>query len=296
MITFLELGNLGRLGNQLFQYSALKSLALHKGVAPILPPLQSKTWHGQACQLGEFNIECEYASPADFNKIANVYKEPDYMKFDAEFFNVPDNTNLHGFFQSTLYFQHCAEEIKKELTPKSVHMDKAHKVIDSLRKKYPGYEIVSLHLRRGDNTDGSNPSSELNEMYGKNNQLDTESFYGKYITAAFKEFEGKAVKYLVFSGGARFVGDDNESDIEWCKRNFQGDNFIFSKGNTPINDFSLISSCDHNILSHISSFGWWAAYVNSNPNKIVVAPERYHPDRPDYTHREGFYPPEWRMA
>jgi len=31
MITFLELGKLGRLGNQLFQYSALKSLALRNG-------------------------------------------------------------------------------------------------------------------------------------------------------------------------------------------------------------------------------------------------------------------------
>ena len=26
-------------------------------------------------------------------------------------------------------------------------------------------------------------------------------------------------------------------------------------------------SCDHNILSHASSFGWWAAFVNKNPNK-----------------------------
>jgi hypothetical protein len=29
-------------------------------------------------------------------------------------------------------------------------------------------------------------------------------------------------------------------------------------------------SCDHNILSHASSLGWWAAYVNPNPNKMTI--------------------------
>ena len=200
------------------------------------------------------------------------------------------------FFQSTLYFKHCEEQIKKELTPKQHHLDNAKKAIQHIKEKYPNHEIVSIHLRRGDNTDGSNPSKELNEMYGKNNELDPNSFYGKYINAAFEQFENKKVKYLVFSGGARFAGNDNISDIEWCRQNLKGDNFVFSKGNTAINDFSLIMSCDHNIISHISSFGWWAAYLNQNQDKIVVAPEKYHPDMPEYTYREGFYPDNWRLV
>ena len=73
---------------------------------------------------------------------------------------------------------------------------------------------------------------------------------------------------------------------------FKGDEFLFSKGNAQIDDFSLIINCDHNILSHASSFGWWAAYVNPNPNKIVVAPEYYHPDEPNLK-RDKFYPKEY---
>ena len=83
--------------------------------------------------------------------------------------------------------------------------------------------------------------------------------------------------------------EDNSDDIAWCKQFFGEDGFIFSEGQDQIDDYARIMSCDHNILSHASSFGWWAAYVNPNPNKIVVAPEWYHPDEPTLK-REKFYP------
>ena len=133
-------------------------------------------------------------------------------------------------------------------------------------------------------------------MYGKTSKLDPSSFYGKYLNSAMNQFKGKKVKYLVFSGGTRFSEGDNNSDIEWCKENFKGKDFIFSKNNTTMDDFSLIMCCDHNIISHISSFGWWAAFLNKNPNKIVVAPNKYHPDMPQYTHRNGFYPKNWTLV
>ena len=79
-------------------------------------------------------------------------------------------------------------------------------------------------------------------------------------------------------------------------QDLKGKDFIFSKNNTTMNAFSLIMCCDHNIISHISSFGWWAAYLNQNPDKIVVAPNNYHPDMPEYTHRKGFYPESWALV
>jgi hypothetical protein len=82
--------------------------------------------------------------------------------------------------------------------------------------------------------------------------------------------------------------------MKWCKDNFKGGDFLFSENNLPIEDFCLISSCDHHILSHISSFGWWAAYIDQKKN-TTIAPLKYDPET-SYNHREGFYPERWTLV
>ena len=282
MITFHKLGENGRLGNQLFQYAALKGLAIKNGYDVKIPNPQTMSWHGQICLLDKFNIQCDYLTQEDANTLQYLYGEPNWKTYDGNFFNTPDSTTIDGYYQSLFYFEHISEQIKKELTPKQEYLDTAITEINFLKQNLQ-CEIVSVHVRRGDNM--------TNGQTGLIQAFEPGGMYETYFNEAKKVFEGKNVKFLVFTGGQRF-NEDNKVDVDWCRNFFKGDELLFSEGNQQIDDFSLIMNCDHNILSHASSFGWWAAYVNPNPNKIVVAPEWYHPDEPTLK-REKFYPKEY---
>ena len=290
MITFLELGRYGRLGNQLFQYAALKSIALKNGYECKIPNPETMDWHGQKCLLTEFNIKADFLTKDDALSLTNLAVEPSVDWFFEPFFSIPDNTNIHGYFQSTYYFNDFKEQICKELTPKQEYLDFAENYLSSLKED--GSEIVSIHLRRGDNTDGTN--KEYLTFYGENDIYDENSVYGKYITSALKHFENQKVKFLVFTGGSR-TGDDKD-DILWAKKTFKKDNFYVSETNDPMKDFAMIMSCDHNITCHLTTFGWWAAYLNTNPNKKVIAPKNYFYDHPSHYKRPGFFPNDWTLT
>ena len=283
MITFHKLGQMGRLGNQLFQYAALRGLSLKNGYEVAIPNPQTMDWHGQTSLLDQFNIEAVYLNDDNISQIQYMYSEPSWQKYDPTFFEIPDGSTIEGFFQSTFYFEEFEEQIKKELTPKSELVERNEEFINKIKSENEGYEIVSVHVRRGDNM--------TNGQTGLIQAFETGGMYEQYFNNAKKVFDGKKVKFLIFTGGQRF-NEDNSTDVEWCKNFFKGDEFLFSEGQPQIDDFCRIMLCDHNILSHVSSFGWWAAYVNPNPNKIVVAPEYYHPDEPGLK-REKFYPKEF---
>lgn len=289
MITFSKLGGAGRLGNQLFQYAALKSVALKGGYSVKIPPPSMMEWHGQACLLSEFNIDCDFLKPSDLGSIKFSYSEPDHIEYDPDFWSIADDTDLYGFFQSLLYFGKFSGQIKTELSPRAPWKEEACEIIAQLKRDNPDYEIVSLHMRRGDNTDGSDEVPLYVDMYGTNNEFSWDSPYGSYLRLALDKFKNKKVKFLIFTGGSKGT-DDNSSDIEWCQKFFNQGEFLFSPKSSTMLDFALIMNCDHNIMSHVSSFGWWAAYLNPNADKIVVAPYNYHYNHPSCHHREGFYP------
>ena len=289
MITFVELGSLGRLGNQLFQYAAACGVSKKTGHELKRPPFESKEWHGQKCLLEHFNITAPALAETDYRQLKYRFIESDHMKFYPEVFEIEDYTDLYGFFQSTLYFKGYEDAVKSELTLKDPLRSAARRYVDNLRSS--GHEIVSLHMRRGDNTDGTNIGAV--NYYGADDTFQWDSLFGRYLSNAQKHFDGRKVKYLIFTGGSRFQ-NTNEKDIEWCKKNFHVNNILYSEGNSDIMDFAIMTACDHNITCHNTSFGWWAAYLNTNPEKIVVAPRDYFIEQVGRS-REGFYPELWRL-
>jgi len=123
---------------------------------------------------------------------------------------------------------------------------------------------VSIHVRRDDKVNSK-----------KHYALDLD-----YYKQAMKliESQTKNIEYFVFS-----------DDLEYCKEIFKNANMRFLHYNTVF-DLILQSYCKHNIIAN-SSFSWWSAMLNTNPDKIVIAPKKYYRDGENLE----IYPKEWSL-
>lgn len=65
-------------------------------------------------------------------------------------------------------------------------------------------------------------------------------------------------------------------DIKWVKENMQfPSGSIFEDGSDPVwEKLRLMYSCKHFIISN-STFSWWAQYLSRNDNKVVIAPKKW---------------------
>jgi hypothetical protein len=280
MIGYNRLGSNGRLGNQMFQYAALRGIAEKHNYDWVVPP---PTDYYEA-NYGLFDcFKMESVQEKNFGFIPSQFKtlKSRTFSFDAEFFeNCPDDSNLDDYFQTEKYFQNVRDQIRNDFQFKDEHLEPCKEFISQFNGK-----VIFLHVRR---TDYLNLQS-----YHLSCSLD-------YYKNALTEFSDE-VPVLVFS-----------DDIEWCKTQdiFSEDRFYFSENNqkyshahkdadgqlrkslVPYTDLCLMSLCSDAIVAN-SSFSWWGAWLISNPNKKVIAPSAWFgPDANDIDSSD-IVPSEW---
>ena len=251
MITFNHLGYMGRLGNQMFQYATLLGVADKINSSYGIPISKNKKivkngcfdkfankWIPYKLDLTEgFNLNIEDSSSVTSNK---EFKEK-YHHFDSSIFKIDDNTDLNGYFQTEKYFLHIKEKIKKEFEFKE------HIKNEALKLKSNSSDTVSIHFRRGDYLGASDLYTNLD--------LD-------YYQIAINYFNDKDYVFYIFS-----------DDINWCKEIFgESERISYIETNDQFIDLCLMSMCEHNIIAN-SSFSWWGAWLNINPDKKVIAPK-----------------------
>jgi hypothetical protein len=275
MITFKEIGRYGRLGNQLFQLAILKVVSLKTGYDIILPKDTSyRNHHGQNCLLNNFNFKTiTYGDPI----IKYSYLEKSDWNYDERIFTVPDNTDFFGFFQNSKYYTSYQDELIEEFQL----INKIEEKINSVLEKYNN--TVSLHVRRGDMTDGTNPS-----LSNWANDTSENSIVINYYKKALSLIPQDSTVFL-FTGGSR--NNENQNDLEWCKQNFKDDRIVFIDFLNDIECFALMKRCNYNITSFISTFSWWASFLNKNKN--VIAPINFYPN--SNIEIENFYPKYWKL-
>lgn len=104
MITFSNLGNYGRLGNQLFQIAATIAYAKRYNQEYCFPRFPYYDFFN--CSFKIQNV--------DVNTVLREYSEVDYSPIPG-YFPQMGNVDLFGYFQSELYFKDAKEEVLKVL-------------------------------------------------------------------------------------------------------------------------------------------------------------------------------------
>lgn len=244
MISFNYLGNLGRLGNQMFQYASLKGIAKNHGYEFIIPPREvfgQKDYLVKNSELILYDV-----FDVEYNNIGltqNKVIQETSFKFDEILFsNCNDNVDLHGFFQSEKYFKHIENEIKNDF---SFNTNILKECKEFYNNNFNNSEVISLHIRRGDYTQNPNHPTQSIEYY----------------QTAINNLPKLPV--IIFS-----------DDPNWCsiQKLFESDRFFISEGNSIDFDLCLMTLCHYHIIAN-SSFSWWGAWL-SDSNK-VIAPKNW---------------------
>jgi hypothetical protein len=280
----------GGLGNQLFQYAAGLSLARHHGVPVKVDVNELKQPDELIGTLRNYELQHllappQIANPQEIhsltksNVIINYFRKtlPSFRRiiynekrfeFDPNFFKAGKNIYLKGYRQSEKYFHSISKEIHATFQLKPTLTGNIADFANAINKK----ESVSVHIRRGDYN-----NSAVNDYHG----IASESYYQQAIDRLICSLENPS--FYVFS--------DN---IDWIKQNLQFAGQVeFVSGSiskTHYEDFYLMSRCKHNIIAN-SSFSWWAAWLNSNPDKKIIAPLKWFNNAPYNT--SDLIPKDW---
>ena len=280
MLAFNNIGSLGRLGNQMFEYAALRGIAARHSYEWCIPPPDRKGIENYSLH------ECFKLSSDRREGIMEPcqYAQEPHFHFSEELFEkCPDNISLHGFFQSWRYFANVKDEIRKDYTFHDGILNPCKEMMEELE----GQEPIMLHVRRGDpNLTDPRGFKWSYTQCGSMHPVQPVEYYEK----ALKHFR-KDQPVIVFSDSTDWV---KEQDF------FKPDRFMISEPEdkyadgsfTPYADLCLMSLCSHAIIAN-SSMSWWGAWLQTNPDKIVIAPKMWF--GPDYKDKDtkDLYCPEW---
>lgn len=245
----------GRFGNYLFQIAAGASLAKQYNtefkvvVAPDKEAISTVSNESMWRYISSFKETI-------FHEIVFIHEAPTdiplYSWRDFPYKEIPysgKDLMIDGYFQSYKYIN---EELMRALyaIPKNIKEKLELKYGKILKEPF-----TCIHVRRGD-------YCQLPHRFS----ICSMSYFKKAVRLI-----GKDHLFVIIS-----------DDLKWCRRHFKGKNFIFAdKNNSMLEDFYLQSLATNNIISN-SSFSWWGAWLNPNPNKKVYYPIPWF--GPHYSH------------
>ena len=264
-------------GNQLFMYACGYAVAKRLNTKLMLDISFLETNKLRNYELDKLNINCDryfttksFKSPflkilcrKIFHKLLRVkytiYREKQHCFYDDATDKIENNTYLFGYFQTEKYFKNYRMDLLRMFTPKYPLSEDCRQYIRYVQS----CNSVAVHIRRGD--------------YVRLGICLNASYYQKAFEFIEKRIKG--VIYFVFSDDLDYaksmLKSISQSKFEYIE---------YDSKNQTIDDFFIMKSCKHIIMAN-STYSWWAAWLNDNPNKIVIY------SNPKIN--SDFYPEKW---
>jgi hypothetical protein len=265
----------GGLGNQLFQYAAALALAnrhntdLKVFVDELRAP-DEVLGTNRRYVLDKLLEPPAICTPEEYNKYdrslldklgpllptryKSVFKDVG-NGFSANIWRTKSSVLLKGNFQSYQYFTSIEQKLFQTF---QFSLSSQNAEIAELLQQITSSDSLAIHIRRGDYVTNKIASDWLGVL--------PLSYYHEAINS----IQNKQTLNHVF------VFSD---DIAWAQTNLQLPyRTTYVDVAVPLKDvveFELMKHCKHHIIAN-SSFSWWAAFLNSNPNKKIIAPKRWY--------------------
>tara|TARA_Y100000768_G_scaffold126185_1_gene93558 strand:+ start:1250 stop:2155 length:906 start_codon:yes stop_codon:yes gene_type:complete len=182
--------------------------------------------------------------------------------------NYSNKLFLEGHFESEKYFYEYKDDLKKIFKVKNNLLENNNLYMDDIKNN----NSVSICIRQNRYSEGRLKNNDKSLKFTK----DTIDYIHRAITYIKKKIDNPM--FFVWS-----------NDFKNLREHFNEREYVFVENsiNKSLNDFHLFNFSKHFIVGP-TSFHWWGAWLNNNPNKICLRPKNINP-----SNNNDFWPNEW---
>lgn len=215
-------------------------------------------------------------------------------------FTIPSTTSNE--YWSPIYFKHLKNESYRHELPR-VELEEAHFHYDPIPFEEAWRERnIIINGYRQSYKYFEKFRSEIIYLFGhpyeKKEVCSVHARYGDYLVIEGKhiiineDYLTRATKYITDNTGMtkfKVFSDDLKTFKEKLGHLYD---FEYSTNTNPTDDLVEMSCCEHHINSS-STFSWWAAWLNQNPDKVVVTPTDWFRNNWDGADTSDLVPTTW---
>lgn len=229
MLTFLQLGRLGRLGNEMFQIASTIGMATRHSYQYGFPYWRNYDHAERFYSVEDIDIQKYFLHSLPSIPMATPFRQVN-VDFGFHQLSLPDqNISLWGHLQSEKYFAHCQDLVRHYFTFASEYLRSGRDMTDA----------VGVHIRRGDYDNNYHPFC-------------TEEYYEQALA--------------LFPADTRFVVFSD--DIPRA-RGIIGSNAEYVEGLHYMEDLYLMTRCRDFVISNSTFSWWGAWLIQDADKLIV---------------------------